>query len=149
MTKVLSLGPGRCAACTQLKALLNPCWLKGWTHPNKLCTMPSAAKPTTAGTWERSKTGSYYTWLLQTLGQPLSKMPIMEKVRKRDDFYVHPQMLAVYPGLSHARYPTVLLTNFPFAPARIPAYGLEHRRHLRPHHRFLRRQTAQTRPAHI
>ena len=54
---------------------------------------------------------SYYTWMLQTLGQPLSKMPIVQKF-VRDDFYVHPQMLATIRDY-HTRYTTVLLTNFP------------------------------------
>ena len=54
---------------------------------------------------------SYYTWMLEYLGQPLSKMPIVEKF-VRDDFYVHPQMLAAIRDY-HKRYPTVLLTNFP------------------------------------
>ncbi len=53
----------------------------------------------------------FYTWLLQTLDQPLSKVPIMEKF-VRDDFYVHPQMLAAIRDY-HTRYTTVLLTNFP------------------------------------
>jgi putative hydrolase of the HAD superfamily len=54
---------------------------------------------------------SYYTWMLQALGQPLSKMPILQKF-VRDDFYVHPQMLAAIRDY-HTRYSTVLLTNFP------------------------------------
>jgi len=54
---------------------------------------------------------SFYTWLLEYLGQPLSKMPIVEKF-VRDDFYVHPQMLAAIRDY-HTRYSTVLLTNFP------------------------------------
>ena len=54
---------------------------------------------------------SYYTWMLQTLDQPLSKMPIVKKF-VRDDFYVHPEMLA-YIRNCHTRYSTVLLTNFP------------------------------------
>lgn len=53
----------------------------------------------------------FYTWLMQTLDQPLSKIPIMEKF-VRDDFYVHPQMLAAIRDY-HTRYTTVLLTNFP------------------------------------
>ena len=54
---------------------------------------------------------SYYTWLLEYLGQPLSKMPILERF-VRDDFYVHPQMLAAIRDY-HTRYTSVLLTNFP------------------------------------
>lgn len=53
----------------------------------------------------------FYTWLMQTLDQPLSKIPIMEKF-VRDDFYVHPHMLAAIRDY-HTRYTTVLLTNFP------------------------------------
>jgi putative hydrolase of the HAD superfamily len=54
----------------------------------------------------------YYTWLLQTLEQPLEKKPILQRF-VRDDFYIHPQMLAAIRDY-HTRYTSVLLTNFPF-----------------------------------
>lgn len=53
----------------------------------------------------------YYTWLLQTLQQPMDKKPVLEKF-VRDDFYVHPEMLA-YIRECHQHYTTMLLTNFP------------------------------------
>jgi epoxide hydrolase-like predicted phosphatase len=53
----------------------------------------------------------FYAWLLQTLGQPLEKLPIVRKF-VRDDFYVQPDMLAYIRKL-HQNYTSLLLTNFP------------------------------------
>ncbi|MDK2980704.1 MAG: glucose-phosphatase [Chloroflexota bacterium] len=54
---------------------------------------------------------TYFRWLLKTLDQPLDKLPILRSFI-RDDFYIHPQMLAAIRAY-HQHYTTVLLTNFP------------------------------------
>jgi epoxide hydrolase-like predicted phosphatase len=54
---------------------------------------------------------TFYTYLLQETGQPLEKMPILERFVVKD-FYVDPEMLAYIKSLRD-QYQMVLLTNFP------------------------------------